>query len=591
MIALLKWAGSIVAGALNGILKFCLAIFLLFVVIVVIAMAKGDSLPSNMVLTIDLRKPMDDSGPANFSLAARPLSVMDVVLGLDAAERDSRVKGVYLRIGGGNLSIARAEEIKAALKKFRAAGKFVIVHAQGFNGAGLGDYLTATGGDQIWMQPVSSFAAAGVGGGQFFLRGLLDKIKANPQIARRAEYKSAADQYTATGMTPENREQLEALMHSWYDNAVNEAAKERRLPREALVAAFDASPQFTEDAKNRKLIDRTGYDDDALNAALSRAGDNAEAISLAQFLGGKPEGAFGSGPNIAVIEASGEIVDGSAGNSPFGGDSVIAGDDMAKAIRQATADKDIRAIILRVDSPGGSVTASDQILDAVKKAQAAGKPVVVSMGSVAASGGYYISLSANKIVAQPGTITGSIGVLTGKISIGETLGLIGVHGEQVGVGRNALMNSELEPYTPEQWAAINVQADTIYADFTRKVAQGRHLPLATVQNVARGRVWSGADAAQRGLVDRLGGFWDAAAIAKKLAHIAADARVTFQLYPRRRGVFETIASWFGGGGGEEAEAVANFNTLMHAPAVRQTVRAVREAPRANIELRAANLPQ
>jgi protease-4 len=589
MIAFLRWAGSIVTGALNGILKFFLALFFIFIAIAIYGMAHGDKVPSNVVLGLDLRKPMEDSAMSKFNFGGHPPTVMDVVLGLDAAERDSRVKGLYVRIGSGDLSIARAEEIKQALKKFRASGKFVIVHAQGFDGAGLGDYLAASGADEIWMQPKSPFQAAGVGGGQIFLRGLLDKIKAEPQIAKRAEYKSAADMYMESGMTKENREQLEALMHSWYNAAVNDAAKERKLSRDALIAAFEASPQFTEDAKAKKLIDKVGYDDDALKAALAKAGDDAEAVPLMQYAGTKSGTSFGNGPHIALVEAAGEIVDGSAGSSPFGGDSVIAGDDMARAIRQATADKDIKAIILRVDSPGGSVTASDQILDAVKKAQAAGKPVVVSMGSVAASGGYYISLSANKIVAQPGTITGSIGVLTGKVAIGNTLGLVGVKGELVGVGKNALMNSDMQPYTEDQWKAVNAQADAIYADFTKKVSDGRKLPLDKVHDIARGRVWSGADAAERGLVDKLGGFWDAADLAKRLAGVPQGDRVTFKLYPRQKSVFDALQDWFGND--DTVEAMANFNALMRTPVAKQAVRAVKAAPHADIELRATNLPE
>lgn len=589
MVAFLRWAGSIVTGALNGILKFFLALTILGIVFALLAMSRGDSLPKNIVLALDLRKEMVDSASSEFSLGDRPLSVMDVVLGLDAAERDSRVKGVFIRIGTGSVSIARAQELKAALKKFRASGKFVIVHAQGFDGSGLGDYLAATAADQIWMQPKSPFTAAGVGGGQIFLKGLFDKIKAEPQIAKRAEYKSAADMYMESGMTKENREQLEALMRSWYDTAVADAAKDRKISRDAMVAALEASPQFTEDAKAKKLIDKIGYDDDALDAALAKAGDNAEALPLGQYAGAKPDSAFGSGKHIALVEASGEIVNGSAASGPFDNSSVIAGDDMARAIRDATADQDIKAIVLRVDSPGGSVTASDQILDAVKKAQAAGKPVVVSMGSVAASGGYYISLSANKIVAQPGTVTGSIGVLTGKVAIGNTLGLAGVKGELVSVGKNAVMNSDLQPYTPEQWQAVNAEADAIYADFTSKVAAGRKLPIEKVREVARGRVWTGADAKARGLVDTLGGFWDAAAIAKKLAGIPQSERVTFKVYPRHRGLMETIQAWLGNN--EEVEALANLNTLMQSPVAKQAVRAVKAAPRANVELRATNLPE
>jgi protease IV len=589
MVAFLRWAGSIVTGALNGILKFALAIILILVALAIYGLARGDRLPSNMVLALDLRKPIADSSPSRLTLGPKSLTVMDIVLGLDAAERDNRVKGVFVRVGGGGISIAKAEEIGAALRKFRASGKFVIAHAQSFDGAGLGDYLAATAADRIYMQPKSSFAAAGMGGGGFFLRGLFDKIKAEPQIAKRSEYKSAADMFMESGMSEPDREQLKALMQSWYDTAVAAAAKARKLSVAALTAALEASPQFTEEAKARHLIDAVGYDDDALNAALARAGEDAEAVTMVQFAQVKAvSGKLGRGPHIALVEAAGDIVEGSASSGPFGGDSVIASDDMARAIRQATSDKDIKAIVLRVDSPGGSVTASDQILDAVKKAQAAGKPVVVSMGTVAASGGYYISLSADKIVAEPGTITGSIGVFTGKVSINNTLGLIGVKSELVGVGKNALMQSELQPYTPEQWAAVNAQADAIYADFTKKVADGRKLPLAKVQDVARGRVWSGADAASRGLVDKLGGFWVAADQAKKLAGIPQSDRVVFEMYPRQKSLPEQIEDFFGGS--DEVEAVANFNTLMHAPVVTRTVRAVKSAPH-GVELRAVNLPE
>jgi protease-4 len=563
---------------------------LLAIVVLLIGMAHGDKMPSNMVLAMDLRKSVEDSAPNQFSFGGHPLTVMDIVLGLDAAGRDPRVKGLFVRLGGGGLSVAKAEEIGAAFKRFRATGKFVIVHAQGFDGTGLGDYLAAASADQIWMQPKSPFEVAGVGGGELFFRGLLDKIKAEPQITKRAEYKSAADALMATGMSKEDHEQLQALMQSWYDTAVDAAAKDRKIDRKAMAAAFEASPQFTEDAKAKKLVDKIGYDDDALGAALTKAGDGARPITMSQYADIKGDSlGLGSEAHIALIEAAGDIVEGQGSSGPFGDSTQIAGDEMARAIRQATADNDIKAILLRVDSPGGSVTASDQILDAVKKAQAAGKPVVVSMGSVAASGGYYISLSADKIVAEPGTITGSIGVLTGKISFGNTLGLVGVKGEMVSVGKNALMDSDLQPYTDDQWKALNAQADAIYADFTEKVAKGRKMPLAKVQDVARGRVWSGADAAQRGLVDKLGGFWDAAAIAKRLAGIPDADQIQFKLYPRKKGFFEAMREYFGNN--DEVQAIENFNTLMTSPVVGHTVHAMKQAPRAAIELRATNIPE
>ena len=591
MVAFLRWAGSIVGGALNGLLRFALAIVIIIGVFALIGLAQGDGLPGNMVLSLDLRNSLADSSPTEFALGVRPVTVMDIVLGLDAAERDKRVKGVFLRVGGANLSISQAEEIGSALKRFRASGKFVVAHAQGFEDAGLGDYLTAAAATQIWMQPKSPFGATGEGGGELFLRGLLDKIQAEPQIAKRAEYKSAADMYMEKGMTAADREQLTALMQSWYDTAVSEAASDRKLPIKTLTAVLEASPQFTEDVKKAGLVDKIGYDDDALNSAIASAGAKAQSVAMAQYVRVKLQAShYGSGPHIALVEAAGDIVEGSAGTNLFAQESVIASDDMARAIRQATSDKDIKAIVLRVDSPGGSVTASDQILDAVKKAQAAGKPVIVSMGHLAASGGYYISTSANKIVAEPGTITGSIGVLTGKVAIGKSLGMIGVGVDQVGVGKNALMNSELTPYTPEQWNTVNAQAEAIYQDFTKKVADGRKLPLTKVQDIARGRIWSGADANARGLVDQLGGFWTAVDLAKKQAKIAASESVTFERYPRHKSFFDAMDDYFGGSS-DAVSAIERFTTLMNSPFAREAATAVKAMPRADVELRATNLPR
>ena len=591
MIAFLRWAGSIVTGTLNGLLMFALAIVLIIGAFMIVGLAHGDGLPGNIILSLDLRKPLVDSAPSEFTLGARPVTVMGVVLGLDAAERDPRVKGLFVRVGGANLPIAEAEEIGTALKRFRASGKFVIAHAQDFDAAGLGDYLAAASASQIWMQPKSTFGVAGEGGGEIFLRGLLDKIQADPQIVKRADYKSAADTFMEKGMTAADREQITALMQSWYDNAVAGAAADRKLDPKALIAVLEASPQFTEAAKKAGLIDKIGYDDDAFDAAQTLAGAKAQRVALGQYSRIRSETMRDSAsPHVALVEAAGEIVNGSAGGDMFGDNSVIASDDMAHAIREATKDKTIKAIILRVDSPGGSVTASDQILDAVKKAQAAGKPVIVSMGAVAASGGYYISATADKIVAEPGTITGSIGVLTGKVTIGKSLASIGVGIDQVGVGKNALMNSGMTPYTPEQLAAVNAEADAIYADFTKKVADGRKLPLAKVQDIARGRVWSGADASTRGLVDQLGGFWTAVDLAKQKAGIAASQRVVFDRYPHRKTFFDAVGQAFGGSS-DEVRAIENFTELMNAPFVREAVTAVKSAPRADVEMRATNLPQ
>ena len=591
MLGFLRWTRSILVGALNGLVMFVVAVSIIAGIAALVGLAQGDGLPSRMVLTADLHGSLSDSTPQSaFNLGPRPLSIMDMVLALDHAGRDARVQGLFLRLGGSQIYVPQAEELSAAVKRFRAAGKFVIADAPGFSSPGLGDYLLASSANEIWMQPVSPFSPSGTGAGAVFLRGLFDKIQAVPQIVKRADFKSAADMFMEKGYTPADRLQVTALLQSWYDTATDAAAAQRNLTPAALAADLQNSPQFTEDAKKAGLIDKIGYDDDAKASAMARAGEGAEAVKLRRYLEDVDmDTAFGGGERVALIAGGGEIVDGSADGGIFGNRSIIAGDDFAQAIRDATRDKQVKAILLRIDSPGGSVSASDQILDAVKKAQAAGKPVVVSMGSVAASGGYYISASANRIVAERGTITGSIGVLTGKVSFGKTLGLIGVGSDEIGVGKNALFNSSLSPYTPDQLAALNRQADVIYANFMKEVAVGRKLPLEKVQAIAKGRVWSGADAKSQGLVDDLGGFWTAVADVKRLAGISDGTPIVFKRYPHQRGFFEAVSELFGQSA-VSVRALAGWANLANTPVARAAIAAVSASPQGGVELRATNLP-
>jgi protease-4 len=590
MVAFLRWSGSIAMGTLNGIAKLVLFAVIVAAVLIGIGLVKGDGLPAKMVLNLDLRSAVADSSNAvDFGFGNHAPTVMDIVLALDRAGRDARVKGAYMRVGSGDISIAQAEEIGAAVSRFRATGKFVVADANGFLSQGLGDYLTAASANEIWMQPRSPFGTAGTGAGAIFLRGLFDKVQAVPQIVKRADYKSAADEYMEKDYTGPDREQMTALLHSWYDNGVAAAAADRKLDPKAVIAAFEASPQFAEDAKRDGLVDRLGYDDDAKNAARTRGGD-AKLVSIGEYARATEEwAATGSGPHVALIEAAGEIVDGGSERGGFSNSSVIAGDEYAEAIRKATKDSSIKAILFRIDSPGGSVTASDQILDAVKKAKAAGKPVIVSMGPLAASGGYYVACAADKIVAEPATITGSIGVLTGKVSFGKSLGLIGVGAGDIGVGKNALFESGLTPYTPDQMANLNAQADAIYNDFMQKVATGRKLPFEKVQAIAKGRVWTGADAKPRGLVDELGSFWTAAGEVRKSLGASADQRLVFKRFPEREGLFEALGDMLGGTFAG-ARAMEGLSAIAQVPVARAALSAFEAAPRGGVEMRATNLP-
>ena len=590
MIAFLRWLRSIAFGTLNGIAKLAFLVVLIVIGLFAVALIEGDGLPARMVLNLDLRNvPPDSSHAASFFAERRTPPTMDTVLALDRAGRDSRVKGVFLQLGGG-LPIAQAEEIAAALVRFRATGRFVIAYAQGFNDPGLGDYLAASTADQIWMEPKSPFGPSGTGAGAIFLRGLFDKINATPQIVKRADYKSAADMYMEKDYTGPDREQTNAFLHSWYDNAVKAIAAERKVPVKIVTAMLEADPQFAEDAKRAHLIDRLGYDGWAKDSARGRAGARSKLVTMGEYARAtESDSEIGSGPRVALIEGTGEIVDGATDRSRLGGSEVMAGDDYADAFRSAARDKRIKAILFRIDSPGGSVTASDQILEALKEAKRAGKPVIVSMGPLAASGGYYVATAADRIVAEPATLTGSIGVLTGKVAIGKSLGLVGVTADDIGVGKNALFDSALNPYSPEQLANLNHQADVIYGDFMQKVADGRKLPIRTVQNIAKGRVWTGADALSRGLVDELGTFWTAVGDVKTLIGATPDTRLVFKRYPEKAGFFATLVGFFSGTS-VGLRAMEGIEVLLARPGVQETIRAINETPRSPIELRAVNLP-
>lgn len=539
-----SWFLARLKGIFNTIASFILFIVLLILVSSLIGTFAQPKLGSNLVLTLDMREGLPDQRQPNpFADPNRVASVIDAVAALARAETDDRVKGVLIRVGGG-VSSSTAQELRAALKSLRAKNKFVIAWAQSFPSNAMGDYFLASAADEIWLQPVSEMNTAGVATTGLFLRGLLDKIDAKAEFTQRYEYKNAANMFTEKDFTAAHREANTRLVESVFDTATAGIAGDRKKTREEVVALINAAPYLTLEAIDKKLIDKQGYDDEAKNAALAKAGEGAETKTLSEYyaFAGNPWQGIGR-PTIALIQGDGQINEGES-ESSWGGDSSMGGDTLAKAFRDATEDKDVKAILFRVNSPGGSALASDQILDAVKKAQKAGKKVVVSMGDVAASGGYYVSLSADKIFAHETTITGSIGVLSGKIVNVGSFALLGIDMKSIGIGTNALMQSSLQPFTPEQWAQFNKAVDQIYADFTQKVAVGRKMPIEKVREIAKGRVWTGADAKARGLVDELGGFRAALEATKALAGIPKDSDINLKRYPHAKSPFEEIADMF-----------------------------------------------
>jgi protease-4 len=517
------------AGVFVGLVLFLIGVPFLLIVMAAGA-AKPDPTPSVAVLELDLRDPLTDQDPTNplAALGRRSLSVMSVIETLDRAGKDDKVKALLVRLPEGGIEPAAADEIRTALKTFRATGKPVYAHSQGLYAAGVvtSTYMLGSAADQFWMQPGAAFQVTGLATDDVFFKRAFDKYGVKAEYEQRYEYKNAVNPYLYSDYTPAHKESQLSWMGSIYQTAVSTAALDRKKDPAALRQALEAGPYLAEDALQKGLIDKVGQVKDAEKAVLAGAGKDAELVEFEKYMRGHRARSRG-GPAIAVIEGEGPIVTGHDGvTNPFSGGSTMYSDDVAEALYDAVEDKDVKAIVFRVNSPGGSDTASEQILAAVRAAKAAKKPVVVSMGTYAASGGYWISSQASAIVAQPTTLTGSIGVFGGKFAVGPALARFGVDMRETRVGGEyAAAFSPSAEFTPDQRAAFSAWMDRIYANFVARVADGRKLPVERVREIAKGRVWTGAQARQLGLVDEVGGFYTAVAKAKQLADLKGDVRL------------------------------------------------------------------
>ena len=493
-----------------------------------------------LILELDLTDGIGEgpvTDPVTAIMSRRKIRLPDIIEGLRRARHDDRVRALVVKVGGGRIGLARMQEIREAVSGFRESGKLAVAWAETFGEFTHGNvpYYLATAFDRIYLQPSGTLGLTGIAVEQLFLHDALAKIGVAFESAKRYEYKSAADNLTERGFTPPAREASERLAASIAEQ-ISAAIAERRGKTPAQARALlDRGPFLAADALSEGLVDALGYRDEVYADVRKEAGPDATLQYVARYqrthvlaqrarrLPSRRQGF------VAVIYASGPIRQGRSTRSPLGG-TAMGSDTVAAALRSALADERARAVLLRVNSPGGSATASDTIWREVVRLRAAGKPVVVSMSDVAASGGYFISAPADVIVAQPGTITGSIGVIMGKPVLADALERVGITTDSVAVGSGANMLAPTHPFTEDEWNRINIWLDAIYQDFIGKVASGRRMPVDRVHEVARGRVWTGADAAQNGLVDELGGMQAAAEIARRRAGLPADAPL--RVYPR-----------------------------------------------------------
>jgi protease IV len=525
----------IIVGFFALIGLFFFGMIVLLVAALIFAAPGEKKLAQSNVLMLDLTQSLPETAPdggVERVLLGEQRNFRDVLDALERAGDDSRIKGLVARLGAGETGTAQIQELRDAIAAFRAKGKFTFGYADGFGELGTGTraYYLGSAFDELWLQPFGEVGLVGLRVETPFFRGMLDKLGIQPRFDHRSEYKTAMNVLTETKMTPPHREETDALLHSVFEQMVRGIAEGRRLEAGQVRKLIDQGPFSTQEALDAHLVDHIGYREDAIAAARSRAGENAQLVSLSRYLdrAGRPHQ---SGPTIAVILGRGLIARGNNSSNPLSGTAVLGADALTHAFRMAAEDKSVRAILFRIDSPGGSAAASEAIWRETLRAKEAGKPVIVSMSNVAGSGGYYIAVAADKIVAEPATLTGSIGVVGGKVLIGGLSSTLGVTWDGAQVGKQADMYSVISDFTPAEHQRFEHMLDDVYAGFKQRVAEGRKLSADAVEEVAKGRVWTGEDAKARGLVDELGGFDKALSLAKQAAGIAPEQDVTLKWFP------------------------------------------------------------
>lgn len=461
------------------------------------------------------------SDPLGAILSRRRPLLHEVVDALRTAAGDPDVAGLLAHVGGhlgsgrAGPSLAQIQELRDAVRSFGATGKPAVAWTETFGefGPGTLPYYLATAFDQIWLQPSGDVGFTGVAARAIFAHDALEKLGVVPQVSRRHEYKNAADTVLETGMTPAHREATGRVVASVTERMAADVGATRGLPPLEVRELSDRAPLSATEARSAGLVDRLGYRDEVYAELHRRLGPvrvrylhryhhhyrQSRALEPRQVLARTRRK-----PVVAVVHAVGDIHLGRGARRPSGSTSIGA-ESLGAGLRAAAREEEIRAVVLRVDSGGGSYVASDAIRRDVLALRASGRPVVVSMGTAAASGGYFIAMPADTIVAQPGTLTGSIGVFGGKAVIRDLLAKVGISRDAVAGGRNAAMFSSDQEFTEEQWRQVEAWLDRVYDDFTAKVASDRGLSRDVVEGLARGRVWTGADAYERGLVDELGG--------------------------------------------------------------------------------------
>ncbi|HBE17371.1 MAG TPA: signal peptide peptidase SppA [Cyanobacteria bacterium UBA11149] len=548
----LKQIFASLIGSLAGLSLFC-GLGTIGLIILIIAAGTQDSTPQvkdKSVLIFDSSLNITDTDPTSSTGDAigqalsgeesNTITLRTVLNSLEEATQDPRIIALYIdgsHSGGGSTTgLATLKEVRAAMEKFRAAGKTIIAYDVDLSER---EYYLNSVADTLILNPMGGIEINGFSSEPLFLTGALEKFGVGVQVIRVGKYKSAVEPFLLKELSPENRQQLQALLGDIWGELIATVGKSRKISPQQLQGIADSQGVLmASDAKTRGLIDKVAYFDEVITDLKKIAGATEDEKSFPQIrLSTYAEVAMKEGNNkssknkIAVIYANGEIVDGEGGPQQVGGDS------FAKQMRQLRLDNDVKAVVLRVNSPGGSATASEIIQREVRLTRAK-KPVIVSMGDMAASGGYWISTYGNRIFAEPNTVTGSIGVFGMLLNFQKLANDNGLTWDVVKTGNLADSQTVSRPKTPQEIAIAQNIVNQIYNQFLDKVADSRKIPKPKVAQIAQGRVWSGSDAKQLGLVDEIGGLDEAIAYAAKQADLGDNWQL--EEYPKFRSLEERI---------------------------------------------------
>ena len=535
------------------VLGFAVFISIAGFVLLYVLFGREPAVASNSTLVLKVGGDLSEVSPTNvvgYFRSTNTSTVRTYVDNLRKAKLDSRVSSVLLKPTGFDSPYwGKVQEIRDAIVDFRKSGKPVYAYLEY---GGDREFYLASAADKVFLLPSSPLDLRGIATYQVFLRGTLDKIGAYPDMHHIGDYKTAMNQLTEKGYTRAHKEMDESLNRDLYDQLVRGIADGRKKSEDDVRKLIDQGPFLPEDALRAGLIDDVAYEDQVEDKL--KKGDRLRKIEGEEYarVGGGSLG-IGRGPRIGVIYASGTITSGKSGFDPLNG-STLGSDTLIDSIRQARRDSSLRAIVLRIDSPGGSAAASDAVWRELMVARndRADRPIIASMSDLAASGGYYIAMPAQVIVAQPATLTGSIGIFGGKIVTGGVYEKLGAHIESTSIGRNAEIDSPVRPFNPEETKKVQEQLQAFYDGFVEKVAASRHTTPEKIDAIAQGRVWTGKQAKQNGLVDALGGLDAAVAIAKERAKLPADQDVELVVYPPPKSFYQLLTEQFSGGGEQMA---------------------------------------